>query len=120
MLLYKPVIDRNSFVNDIVKQHHHTADIFRKYGIEYCCGGKWPLETVCLSKGIEFDQLRKELEKQKTESLSKEEKLTALQQQVDVLKIGAHGWKDSNKKELEKRIESYLKEVEKCLALLNA
>lgn len=65
-------------------------------------------------------QLRKELEKQKTESLSKEEKLTALQQQVDVLKIGAHGWKDSNKKELEKRIESYLKEVEKCLALLNA
>jgi len=62
MLLYKPVIDRNSFVNDIVRQHHHTADIFRKYGIEYCCGGKWPLETVCLSKGIEFAQLRKELE----------------------------------------------------------
>lgn len=65
-------------------------------------------------------QLRKELEKQKTETHSKEEKLIALQQQVDVLKIGAHDWKDSNKKELEKRIESYLKEVEKCLALLNA
>jgi len=62
MLLHKLAIERNSFINDIVRQHHHTADVFRKHGIEYCCGGKWPLETVCLTKGIEFDQLRKELE----------------------------------------------------------
>lgn len=62
MLLHKIAIERNSFINDIVRKHHHTADVFRKYGIEYCCGGKWPLETVCLTKGIEFDQLRKELE----------------------------------------------------------
>jgi regulator of cell morphogenesis and NO signaling len=45
-----------------VRQEHRTADVFRKHGIEYCCGGKWPLETVCLTKGIEFDQLKKELE----------------------------------------------------------
>jgi regulator of cell morphogenesis and NO signaling len=62
MLLHKLAIGRNSFVNDIVRQHHHTADVFRKYGIDYCCGGKWPLETVCLTKGLEFDQLKKELE----------------------------------------------------------
>jgi regulator of cell morphogenesis and NO signaling len=62
MFLHKIAIERKSFVNDIVRQHHHTADVFRKHGIEYCCGGKWPLETVCMSKGIEFDQLRNELE----------------------------------------------------------
>lgn len=48
-------------VNDIVKQNYRTADVFRKYGIEYCCGGKWPLETVCMTKGLEFEQLKKEL-----------------------------------------------------------
>ncbi|MES1223357.1 MAG: DUF542 domain-containing protein [Bacteroidota bacterium] len=62
MFLQKSVIGRNSVVSSIVRSDHRTADVFRKYGIEYCCGGKWPLETVCLTKGIEFDQLKKELE----------------------------------------------------------
>jgi regulator of cell morphogenesis and NO signaling len=62
MLLQKIVIERNAVINDIVKQNHHTATVFRKYGIEYCCGGKWPLEIVCMTKGLEFEQLKKELE----------------------------------------------------------
>jgi len=62
MLLHKLAIEKTSFVNDLVRKHHHTANVFRKHGIEYCCGGKWPLETVCLTKGIEFNQLKKELE----------------------------------------------------------
>jgi len=62
MFLHKIAIGQNSFVNDIVRQHHRTADVFRKYGIEYCCGGKWPLDTVCMTIGIEFSQLQKELE----------------------------------------------------------
>jgi regulator of cell morphogenesis and NO signaling len=62
MFLHKLVIERDSYVSDIVKQDHHTVDVFRKYGIEYCCGGRWPLESVCLVKGLEFDQVKKELE----------------------------------------------------------
>jgi len=62
MFLHKIAIEPGSFVNSLVRQNHHTADVFRKYGIEYCCGGKWPLETVCMTKGIEFETLRKELE----------------------------------------------------------
>jgi regulator of cell morphogenesis and NO signaling len=62
MFLQKIAIERNSFINDIVKQDHHTADVFRKYGIEYCCSAKWPLETICMMKGLEFEQLKKELE----------------------------------------------------------
>lgn len=50
-------------VSEVVAQHYRTADVFRKYEIEYCCGGKWPLETVCMMKGIGFDQLKQELEK---------------------------------------------------------
>src|SRR5450432_3865869 len=62
MFLHKLAIERTSFVNDIVKKNHHTADVFRKYGIEYCCGGKWPLETVCMTRGLAFDELKNELE----------------------------------------------------------
>jgi len=62
MHLRNLTINGNSTVSDIVKHNHHTADVFRRHNIEYCCGGRWPLEVVCDSKGIEFDQLKKELE----------------------------------------------------------
>jgi regulator of cell morphogenesis and NO signaling len=49
-------------VSEIVAQNYRTADIFQKYEIEYCCGGKWPLETACMIKGLEFEKLKKELQ----------------------------------------------------------
>src|SRR5580765_574740 len=62
MFLPGSTIEKGSFVNDIVKQNYHAADVFRRYNIEYCCGGRWPLETVCTTRGIDFEQLKKELE----------------------------------------------------------
>ena len=62
MFLQKITIGPNSLVSSMVRQHHHTAVVFRKYEIEYCCGGNWPLETVCITKGIDFEVLKKELE----------------------------------------------------------
>src|SRR5687767_7173555 len=55
-------IRKESFVRDIVAADYRTADVFQKFGIEYCCGGKWPLETVCLMKGIEFEDVQRELQ----------------------------------------------------------
>ncbi len=62
MFLQKIAIEPNSSVASIVKQNHHTADVFRKYEIEYCCGGNWPLATVCMNKGLSFEILKQELE----------------------------------------------------------
>ncbi|MEP7279145.1 MAG: DUF542 domain-containing protein [Bacteroidota bacterium] len=62
MFLSQMIIAPNELVSNIVKQNHHTADVFRKYSIEYCCGGNRPLETVCITMGIEFEKLKKELE----------------------------------------------------------
>ncbi|HTL07711.1 MAG TPA: DUF542 domain-containing protein [Chitinophagaceae bacterium] len=53
----KKAIRPDSTVSDIVRSNHHTAEIFSKYDIEYCCGGKWPLQTVCMMKGLSFDEL---------------------------------------------------------------
>lgn len=53
----------SSFVTDIVTHDYRTADIFRKYNIDFCCGGKWPLDEVCTSRGLNTDAIVEELEK---------------------------------------------------------
>jgi chromosome segregation ATPase len=64
-------------------------------------------------------QLKKKLEKSQQHNLENNEQLSNLQQQVDVLKLGVQGWSEEEKVELEKRIDVYLKEIDKCIALLN-
>jgi regulator of cell morphogenesis and NO signaling len=61
MFLSSLEINSKSRVSDIAALDHRAADVFKKYEIEYCCGGKWPLETVCLMKGIDISELQKEL-----------------------------------------------------------
>jgi regulator of cell morphogenesis and NO signaling len=61
MFLQTLEISPKSSPSDIVKQDYRTADIFRKYGIEYCCAGRWPLDTVCMTRGIEPEILIGEL-----------------------------------------------------------
>lgn len=51
-----------SLVSEIVALDYRTSDIFQKHGIEYCCGGKWPLEVACMLKGIEIGPLITEIE----------------------------------------------------------
>jgi chromosome segregation ATPase len=41
-----------------------------------------------------------------------------LKQQVSVLKVSAGSMNEADKKELEKRINGYLKEIDRCIALL--
>jgi len=55
-------INRKSLVSEIVAQDYRTAEVFRKHGIGYCCGGKWPMEIACQMSGVDADQLKAELE----------------------------------------------------------
>jgi regulator of cell morphogenesis and NO signaling len=48
-------------IGEMVAKDYRKAEVFRKYGIDYCCGGKKPLEEVCLKKGIDPESIRKEL-----------------------------------------------------------
>ncbi len=57
------VIDENSCAADIVKQHYRTATVFRKYGVEFCCGGKWPLKMVCETKGLDIEEVLLDLKR---------------------------------------------------------
>ena len=55
------IIDKHSFVSDIVKKDYRTALVFRRHGIEFCCGAKFPLELVCSIKGVNLETIQKEL-----------------------------------------------------------
>ncbi len=47
------------------------------------------------------------------------EQLAALQQQVAILKTSAATMNDADKKNFEKHINQYIKEIDKCIGLLN-
>jgi regulator of cell morphogenesis and NO signaling len=55
-------ISRKSLVADIVAQDYRTAAVFRKHGIGYCCGGKWPMDMACEMQGVDAEKVQMELE----------------------------------------------------------
>jgi hypothetical protein len=64
--------------------------------------------------------IKKELENQRLLMKEKSELIQQLQQKIDVAKLNAPGITPEEKKLLEQRINGYLAEIEKCLALLNS
>ncbi|MEK7199389.1 MAG: hypothetical protein AAB212_05665 [Bacteroidota bacterium] len=67
----------------------------------------------------ENQRLKKELEKTGGIDMEKDRQIQSLQQKVDTLKIGSLHLNEEDKSALGKRIDSYLKEIDKCLAMLN-
>lgn len=49
-------------VADIVSTNSKTADVFKKYGIDFCCGGGISIEKVCEKRKINTKHLIAELE----------------------------------------------------------
>ncbi len=48
-------------VGEIAAKDYRKVEVFKKYGIDFCCGGKKSLSKVCREKGISQEQLEKEL-----------------------------------------------------------
>ncbi|MCU7549489.1 DUF542 domain-containing protein [Chitinophagaceae bacterium LB-8] len=49
-------------VSDIVRKDYRTAEVFNKYGINFCCGGNLPLQQACQLHNVNVDSVEKELE----------------------------------------------------------
>ncbi len=67
----------------------------------------------------ENQRLKKELEKNTKHTLVYQQNIDDLKQQVEVLKITSGNWEEPDKKEFEKRINTYIKEIDRCIALLS-
>ncbi len=64
-------------------------------------------------------RLREELDKNRTQTFTHQQTIEDLKQQVDALKITSGDWDQNDKKDFEKRINSYIKEIDRCIALLS-
>ena len=50
-------------VANFVTENYKAADVFKKYNIDFCCGGNVPLNSICTQKDINLTELVAELEK---------------------------------------------------------
>ena len=49
-------------IGDIVADNFKAAEVFKKYGIDFCCGGNSLLNQACADKNIDVAALSEELE----------------------------------------------------------
>jgi regulator of cell morphogenesis and NO signaling len=84
MFLKPYKIEPTSYVTDIVTADYRTAEVFRKYDIEYCCGGKWPLEMVCKARDLDINKITSELQ-QATRSIQVPNNLPFTDWSIDFL-----------------------------------
>jgi regulator of cell morphogenesis and NO signaling len=40
-------------VSELVRADYRAAEVFKKWGVNYCCGGNLPLEQVCTLQGLD-------------------------------------------------------------------
>ncbi|MBK5269678.1 MAG: hypothetical protein JJE22_01565 [Bacteroidia bacterium] len=66
----------------------------------------------------ENKQLKEELDKTQNQASNDQQTVDHLKQQVDVLKLNTGEMNKTDKKVFEKRINSYLKEIDRCIAML--
>jgi regulator of cell morphogenesis and NO signaling len=48
-------------VAELVSENYKTADVFKKYGIDFCCGGGSLLAEICERKNIDFSEVESDL-----------------------------------------------------------
>lgn len=51
----------DKYVTDIVAEDYRTSYVFRKYNMDYCCGGKIPLGLACELRGLNTEEVKEEL-----------------------------------------------------------
>ncbi len=57
-------------IGDLVSKDFRKAEVFKKFGLDYCCGGKKTLTQACREKGLDVVQIEKELKAAETTSLA--------------------------------------------------
>lgn len=58
----KELLGDEPTIGEIVTKDYRKAQVFKKFGIDFCCGGKKTLSEVCENKGIDVKSLNHALE----------------------------------------------------------
>ena len=64
-------ITENTTIGEIVAADYRTAKVFETNGIDFCCGGKVALATICTQEGLDLAKIMKELEAVQSEPVER-------------------------------------------------
>ena len=67
----------------------------------------------------ENEKLKEELILAKNKELETEHKIEEIQQQVSIMKISSGEMSEKDKKDFEKKINQYIREIDKCISFLS-
>ena len=54
--------DGDETLGEIAAKDLRKAEVFKKYGLDFCCGGKKTVKEACAEKGIDVTKVEKELQ----------------------------------------------------------
>jgi len=74
---------KNTTIGEIVKSNYKASDVFKKYGIDFCCGGGKSLAYICEKNNLDEAVLIEEIKQ--TLATKKEEGLPYDQWPIDLL-----------------------------------
>jgi regulator of cell morphogenesis and NO signaling len=56
------ITDADETLGEMVAKDLRKAQIFKKYGLDFCCGGKKTVKEACAAKGIDVTKVEAELQ----------------------------------------------------------
>ncbi|HMB93856.1 MAG TPA: iron-sulfur cluster repair di-iron protein [Rhodothermales bacterium] len=48
-------------VGELVAEDYRKAEVFKRYGIDFCCGGGRTVQDACAKKGVDYEELASSL-----------------------------------------------------------
>jgi regulator of cell morphogenesis and NO signaling len=54
-------INENKTVAEVVSENIKASNVFKKHGIDFCCGGGISIEKACEKNGVDYEILKREL-----------------------------------------------------------
>jgi chromosome segregation ATPase len=67
----------------------------------------------------ENERLKEELQQCQTKETTMQQEIETLQQQVTILKMASGELSEKDKKDFEKKINQYIREIDKCISFLS-
>lgn len=92
----------NKTIGKIVAENYRISSIFDKHNIDFCCGGKIPLATLCASRGIDLAALVQEIAEAQKAPVGKSENYAgwSLTFLIDYIVNNHHSYVNENTKPL--------------------
>jgi regulator of cell morphogenesis and NO signaling len=72
------LVQEEEKIGDVVAKNFRAAQVFEKFGLDFCCGGKKPIKQACEDKGINSEELINELNSLAEQDVHPEENYAAM------------------------------------------